>query len=153
MKQVFDRIGGEIIGGENHLDHRVHHIIVGAMYSAHMTPFIEHATLIITSGDRSDNILAALSSHSLGGLDDLNVAGLILTCGWRPEEAMLKTGRTFHLPVILVAEDTFTVASRLHDTIFKLNPQDEQRTRVALDLVARHVDVDGILAALDGPAA
>ena len=54
-----------------------------------------------------------------------------------------------HLPVILVATDTYTTASDLRNTMFKLTPDDAERIEWALCLMAEYVDIDGLLESLN----
>ena len=69
MADVHEQIGGEVVGGREHLSHRVRHTIIAAMDSHHMIRYIEGATLVITPGDRNDSIMAALRADLLGDKD------------------------------------------------------------------------------------
>jgi BioD-like phosphotransacetylase family protein len=44
-----------------------------------------------------------------------------------------------------VAEDTYSVASKLRETVFKMTPEDRDRFNLAVSLVAKHVNVPAIL--------
>jgi BioD-like phosphotransacetylase family protein len=144
LAQVHERLGGEVLGGADHFDRRVRRTIVAAVKAEHVLPYIEHATLVITPGDRTDSIRATLRAHGSGGPGDLQVAGLILTCGFRPEAELMDPIRDGHLPVILVEEDTYTIASRLRNTVFKITPNDEERMQWAVCLVGAFVEIDAL---------
>ena len=148
MREVYLHVGGELLGGQEHIDHRVRHTIIAAMESHHMIRFIEGSTLVITPGDRKDTILASLRAHMLGDPDVPAVAGLILTGDFLPEEPVLQLIRSFHLPVIAVKGDTYSTASQIVDTVFKIPPTDRQRIDCAIGLLAKYVEVDAILEAL-----
>jgi len=148
MRQVHRLIDGEILCGADHLHHRALHTIVGAMEAGHLIRYIQPQTLIITPGDRTDNILVALDMHLPEGRPGPSISGLILTCGFRPEDEALQAFKESHLPVILVEPDTHAVASKINTTIFKITPEDQERIDWAVSIVAEHVDVDAIINAL-----
>jgi len=148
LRQVHELVGGELIAGQAALDARVEHTIVGAMASSHMVRYLARGTLLITPGDRSDNILAALSVHVLGDTGGASLSGLLLTGGFRPEESLVNMIRDAGLPAVLVPEDTYRVASRLRETVFKTTLGDHEKTQTAADLVERHVDVAALVEAL-----
>ena len=150
MHQVHDHIGGELLAGEELLHLRVGNTIVAAMEASHMVNHIRDGTLIITPGDRSDNILAALSTHMLESTDThAVVSGLILTGGFRPGGTVLRLKVDSHLPTIMVEQDTYTVASKLRETVYKLTPDDLERLEWAVCLIAEHIDIEAIVSELE----
>ena len=149
MKQVHAHLGGELLGGRQHMVHRVHRTIVAAMEADNMIRYITEGTLVITPGDRSDNILAALSMHMIGETEGPLISGMILTGGIRPGEMVLRLIKDSHLSVLLVEEDTYSVASKLRQTTFKMTPEDKERFNWAVCVIAEYVDIDGILKALE----
>ena len=50
--------------------------------------------------------------------------------------------------VLSVADDSYYVASKVHDLTVKIRPDDTQKIALIRDLIARHVDANKILAAL-----
>jgi BioD-like phosphotransacetylase family protein len=148
MEQVHGLIGGEILSGGENLQQYVRNTIVAAMEASHMVRYLREATLVITPGDRSDNILAALSVQMLGEQTHPPVAGVVLTGGFRPDGTVMRLINDSHLPVILVKEDTYSIASRFRQTVFKITPDDQEKVDLAVCMVAEYVDVDGIVEAL-----
>jgi len=148
VRQVYDIVGGELLNGSGHLGAYVENIIVAAMQASHMVGYLKDSTLVITPGDRNDNILAALTVHMLGQSQRPAVAGLILTGGFPPNDAFMKMVATTHLPVILVQEDTYAIATKLRRVVFKISPDSHDKIDAAVRLVAEYVDVDGILEGL-----
>jgi BioD-like phosphotransacetylase family protein len=51
-------------------------------------------------------------------------------------------------PVLLAAEDSYEVASKVHDLIVKTRPHDTLKISLIRDLIAEHVGVDEILESL-----
>ncbi len=150
MRHVLDHLRGEVLGGDEHMDHRVARRIVGAAAVDHMARYIVSRTLVITPGDRTDTILACLAAHADSGSRQASpVSGLVLTCGYSPDPATLAKIAESHLPTILVPQDTYTVASGLKQKVFKITPDDRERIEWALCLAAEYVDVDAMIKALD----
>jgi len=49
------------------------------------------------------------------------------------------------IPVIYMPEDTYSVASKVHDIIVKIHPSEKDKIKIAMRLVSRHVKIDRIL--------
>jgi hypothetical protein len=143
--QVAEELHGEILSGRESLSGRVAGTIVAAMESEHMVSYLKDRVLVITPGDRSDNILAILSIYVLGRGPNPPVSGMILTGGFRPAGKVMSMMAESGLPAMLCQEDTYTIASGLREMVFKITPDDEVRIGAAKCLVNEYVDVDGIL--------
>ncbi len=148
IRQVADKLNAEILCGEDFLENRVGKIIVAAMEADHVVSYLKERVLVITPGDRSDNILAILSTHLLESARH-PVSGIILTGGFRPSGKVMSLLAGTKLPAMLCREDTYTLAAKLSDTVFKLSLDDNDRIEAAICLINEYVDVDGILAALE----
>jgi len=148
MRQVQELVRGELIGHGVNLEGHVKNTIVAAMESSHMVRYLQPGTLVITPGDRADNILAALSANMLEGTQEPVLTGLILTGGFRPNGTVMRLINDSGVPVILVKDDTYGVASKFRETVFKITPDDSAKIEAAIRLVSEYVDVDGIIASL-----
>jgi BioD-like phosphotransacetylase family protein len=118
-------------------------VAVGAMGAHNAVNFFRPGVLLITPGDREDIILAA--SASLEGQDGKQMAGILLTGGFRPGNRIMKIIKTMPIPVLLAEEDSYHVASRVHDLTVKTRPGDAQKITLIRDLIAKNVDVKRIL--------
>ena len=150
VEQVFAELEGELLGGGDHLDHRIANTIIGAMEATNMSRYITGKTLVITPGDRTDVIMACLRAHLIGGAESLSVSALVLTCGHRPDEKTLEHLRNFHLPTMFMQGDTYSVATTLRNNVYKITPDDQERIGWAVRLVSQHIDIDRILQGLQG---
>jgi BioD-like phosphotransacetylase family protein len=148
VRQIRDEIKAELIGGEGGLERIVQKIVVGAMTPHRAMDFFSHNTLVITPGDREDIMLAAMSSCAVGTSKAYCVAGICLTGGIRPHKTVLRLIRRADIPVMLVPEDTYSVASRIADLVFKITPADAKKVRIASRLVKEYVDLDLLMARL-----
>jgi len=148
IEQVLEEIGGELLSGENGLANAVGKMVIGAMPAHQALEYMTDEALLITPGTREDLILAAMTSCLLGDAAKVSVSGMILTGGTPPQESIMELVRKTCLPAILVAEDTYTVASKINKLIVKIRPGEVQKIRAAEELVAEFVDVDRMLEAL-----
>ncbi len=144
MAQIKDELGAEVLFGESFLSSSVENIVIGAMEPHDALNYIEHKSLIITPGDREDLIITAISKHLISD-DYPSVAGLLLTGNIRPHSSVLELFKSTDIPVLLVKEDTYSAASRVHDLKVKIRPEDKTKTNIVLDLVNRYVDIDSIV--------
>jgi BioD-like phosphotransacetylase family protein len=52
------------------------------------------------------------------------------------------------IPVLLTSEDSYRVASKVHDINVKTRPSDAEKISIIRDLIAKNVDLDKILKSL-----
>jgi BioD-like phosphotransacetylase family protein len=128
------------------LNNVVDRVVVGAMGVHNTMSFFKKGVLIITPGDREDIILAA-ATNEWGGRGE-NLAGIVLTDNLKPNSNVLKVIEDLRFPVLLASEDSYQVASRVHDLIVKTRPKDTEKIILIRDIIAKHVDVQKILKAL-----
>lgn len=139
LRFLADRLFAKVVAAEAHLDRTVKNIFIGAMSGnvAVQKPFFKkEAKLIITGGDRSDMILAALDSDA---------AGIVLTNNILPPANIIARAEERGTPLLLVAPDTFHIASQI-DRMEPLLTRDEAAKIGLLEAVVRDsVDVEALL--------
>lgn len=148
VMQVLEGCRGELLCGDGGLARKVDHIQVGAMGAASAVEWIsrlEGSVLVVTPGDRADIILPLLALHFAPGKGGPRLGGLVLTGGIRPAPSVLRMLKQSELPVILVREDSYATASRLHDMPVKITPDDWEKIERITRLVEDHVECDRIL--------
>ncbi|MFH0795711.1 MAG: AAA family ATPase [Candidatus Omnitrophota bacterium] len=145
MGQIKDGLGLALLSGARCLNQKVRGKVVGAMFPHNALQYIKNGSLLITSGDREDLILTALSLVMTKKADEPHISGLILTGGIRPHKTIVELIRNTPIPVLVSRENTYTVASRVHDLIVKIREDDCQKIEIARKLVKEHVNVDKIL--------
>lgn len=145
--QIARRLKAQVLCGEEALDEtRVEHILVAAMEPENLLPRIEPHSLMITPGDRIDNILVALNSGVYGGLNQGSVGAILLTGGLVPDLSIIELMRNSKLPVLLCKGNTYPVASKVHNMVHKILPRDTDKIELARRFVNEHVDIDAIAA-------
>jgi hypothetical protein len=177
LGMILEGVNGETIHPGPDLDRVVGGVAIGAMEPGHMLDRIGPETLVIVPGDREDVILTTTTARlvgrprtsrgqeSIGGEPTLevdegdarhgtgSVLGLVLTGGYRPRPAVLDAIRRADLFAALVGEDTYSVASGVHDLLVKTHAADLEKIALIKQLVAANLDVDRILAvATEAPA-
>jgi BioD-like phosphotransacetylase family protein len=143
---VREELNAEVLNSAGGLRDLIEDVVVGAMGAQHAVSHFRRGALLITPGDREDIVLAACTS--LDGHNDDKIAGVVLTGNVRPSPALLKIIRAMPVPVLLAAEDSYEVASKVHDVTVKTRPTDAEKISIIRDLIAKHVNVDKILKAL-----
>jgi len=143
---IQEELKAELLSSSERLDNPVDDVVVGAMGAQNAMRYFKRGVLLITPGDRDDIILAACTS--LDGGEEGKMAGIVLTGNLRPKSEVLKIIRSMTIPVLLSEEETYLVASKVHDLTVKTRPTDLGKISLIRDLIAKNVDLDKILKAL-----
>lgn len=148
LAQLLEDMHGKLISGEKGLDNSAHKIVIGAMTPHEALEYFGEGTLLITPGSREDIILAALGGYVSEETKAYSVSGIILTGKTLPHKNILKLAKRTEIPLILVEEDTFTVASYVHDLIVKIRATDTEKIKATEELVKQYVNLDRIFSLL-----
>ncbi|MHA2346381.1 MAG: DRTGG domain-containing protein [Candidatus Hodarchaeales archaeon] len=140
MDYLYQTLLAKVIAGENGLDNIVHHTFVGAMSADQVVTkplWNLENKLIITPGDRSDMILAALES---------NTSGILLTNNIFPDDPIIKSiADRRNIPILLVPQDTFTVAKLIDDMEILFTKEEKKKIKLLERLVKENIDLDPFL--------
>lgn len=104
-------------------------------------------SLVIVPGDRIDVIGAIVGDRRANGDpgERDGALGLVLTGGYRPDRSVLEAIRAADLFATLVQEDTYLVASELHDLLVKTHPADAGKIAEIKALLWQYLFIDRIL--------
>ena len=171
LEMILEGVRGETIHQGPDLDRVIDGVAIGAMEPGHMLERVGPKTLVIVPGDREDVILTLTTADLMGrprtattaelteptlALDDGHAGaaiGLVLTGGYRPRRAVVDAIRRADLFATLVREDTYTVASEVHDLLVKTHAADLEKIELIKELVASNIDIDRILSVASEPRA
>jgi BioD-like phosphotransacetylase family protein len=163
LEMILEGVHGETLHPGPDLDRVIDGVAIGAMEPGHMLERVGPGTLVIVPGDREDVILTLTTAHLMGmpraatteeltsptlELDDGHAGaaiGLVLTGGYRPRKAVIEAIRRADLFATLVPNDTYTVASEVHDLLVKTHAADLEKIELIKELVANNLDIDRIL--------
>ena len=123
-----------VIGGVN----------IGAMEPEHMLQRLAPRSLVIVPGDREDVIAAIVHAHRIAAEAGGDALGLVLTGGYRPRRTVLDAIRYADLFATLVDEDTYAVASEVHDLLVKTHISDHGKIEEIKALVWEYLFIDRI---------
>jgi hypothetical protein len=146
LAMVLEGVHGETLHPGPDLDQVIGGVAIGAMEPDHMLERIGPRSLVIVPGDREDVIDAIVGAH-LGGTADGGALGLVLSGGYRPPEAVIESIRRADIFATLVPEDTYAVASEVHDLLVKTHPADTGKIAEIKALVWEYLFIDRILGA------
>jgi len=145
VEQIRERLDLKVFSGEENLQTRVYDAIVAAMEPYNMIGHLRDGALVITSGDRVDNILVAVSSYLLKEGKSVKVAGLILTGGLTPGPKIAGLLKDSRIPVLYSEADTYTIAAAVENLTCKIQKTDKDKIREAHRLFKNFIDVEMIL--------
>lgn len=141
LSALVTAVDGRLIAGdESMLSREVRSFMVGAMNVEHLLERMREGALVITPGDRSDALLAALTAHTAVGFP--SIAGIVVNGGFMPEPAVQKLigGLGSTLPIIATDLGTFETAARCYATRGRLEPDSRLKVDIALSLFEKSVD-------------
>jgi BioD-like phosphotransacetylase family protein len=130
-----DRLFAKIISGEENLNRIVKNIFIGSLSAgaAQINPlFQEEGNVVITSGDRSDMIVAALENKA---------AAIILTNNVQPPSNLISKAAQCEIPLLLVSADAYEIAKQIEG--MESLPTKDDLGKIALieEMVRTHVNL------------
>lgn len=136
-----ERLGGEVLVGQENMDRLVEDVVVGAMTMDSALTYLRRAAnkAVVMGGDRSDLALAALETHT---------SVLILTGGLYPDVRVLARAGEKGVPVILTHQDTYTIIEMVSHLSRHLKPTDEKGIKIAQENINQYCDYKAILEVL-----
>jgi uncharacterized protein len=146
LELIRDELKAELLSAPERLNNLVDGVVVGAMTPQNAISHFKGGVLLITPGDREDIIVAAWTALAARRND--RMAGIVLTGNLRPNASLQKIIATMPIPVLLTAQDSYEVASVVHDLTVKTRPADAEKISLIRDLIARNVNVQKILESL-----
>ena len=105
---------------------------------------LKHHTLFIVPANREGLVMAALCGNLLDSEVVYFVSGIIFTGGKTPHKRILDLIKRTHIPLMMVKEDSFYVATQITDMLVKLRSNEPDKINAIQNLVENHVDVDDI---------
>ncbi len=145
LAMVLEGVHGETIHPGPDLDQVIGGVAIGAMEPQHMLQRIGPRSLVIVPGDRDDLIAAIVHARRVGAEAGGDALGLVLTGGYRPRAAVLEAIRAADLFATIVPEDTYAVASEVHDLLVKTHIADRGKIEEIKALVWEHLFIDRVL--------
>jgi len=138
VKFITDKLFAKIIAGEEGLNNVIKKVVVGSMSAnavLNLPAFKSESKLVITSGDRSDMILAALQTSS---------SAILLTNNVIPPNNIIAKATEMKVPLLLVPQDTYEIAKQIDKMESLITSDDTSKAQMIGDLVKANIDMDKI---------
>jgi uncharacterized protein len=139
VSYLADRLFAKIITGEENLNQTVKQIFIGTMSVAaalNNPLFQAESKVVITSGDRSDMITAALDSRA---------RAVILTNNILPPPDLSSKAEKLEIPLLLVSADTYEIAKQI-EGMESLPTKDDQGKIDLIEKMARtHINLHALI--------
>jgi len=147
---VAQYLGASLLNPGEIARRRVVNSIIAARSVPHIVDLLRPGTLVITSGDRHDVMMAASLAH----LNGVPLAGLLLTWNARPDDSIARLCRpalSSSLPVLMVEADTYSTAGRLSQMDNQTPLDDLERLERMVEFVADKLEITPLLARISRP--
>jgi BioD-like phosphotransacetylase family protein len=133
VEELNDMLGGKVLCCRDMLGNLVEHFLIGAMQVDKAIEYFRKTrnNAVIVGGDRSDIQLTAIESGSVC---------LILTGELYPDEIILSRAEQKNIPIIIVREDTYSIARKLEKLSVRLRLRDTAKVERGMNLVIENVD-------------
>jgi BioD-like phosphotransacetylase family protein len=145
IEQILEETDFKLLCGKEYLESPVSQVIVGAMEPHDAIKYITDDSLMITPGDREDMLMTALGCFRDSDEKRLKVCGIILSGGIMPDAPIMNLLTKAQIPVLLAEEDTYDVATTIHDMTVKIRPCDKTKIDAVVKLIKDNVDITSIL--------
>jgi hypothetical protein len=145
IEQILEETDFHLLCAGEFLENTVAQVLVGAMQPNDAIKYITDDCLLITPGDREDIIMMALGCYRDSDSQRLKVSGIILTGEIIPDKSVIDLLNKAKIPVLWAKEDTYTVASHIHDLTVKIRPRDTVKINTAIKMIKDNIDLETIL--------
>lgn len=138
IREIADATDSKVLVGQQWLDKEIENLLVGAMTPDSAMKYfkITPSKAVITGGDRTDIILAALKTDT---------TALILTGNIYPEEIVLSEAEKNKVSVLLCPYDTYTTVRKIESYRFTVRYMNMKRlSRLATEL-EKKIDLPSVL--------
>jgi uncharacterized protein len=135
VSYIADKLQARVIAGESGLNQRIKNVVIGAMAgdtAARAPLWKKENKLVITGGDRSDMIVAALEKGT---------SAIVLTNNLIPPQNLLAKASDMNITVMLVPMDTFQTAKQIDDMVPLLSRDDTERIEILQKLIQQNIDL------------
>ncbi len=143
IHDVIKWLDAKVLYGHGRLDTQVDNFLTAAMHIGNFLKYIQDGSLVITPGDRSDIILASITSLQSSSYE--NIAGIVLTGGLQPTDTIhrLIEGWTgVPLPILSVEDHTYKATQILQGLHGTIDPEHPSKIASAIGLFESCVDTE-----------
>ncbi|VVB51249.1 ATP-dependent dethiobiotin synthetase BioD [uncultured archaeon] len=144
VSAILERLGGQVLTGQNCLDRTVGSFVVGAMSPAYAMKYFRRTVnkAVITGADRSDLLMTAMETPT---------QCLILTGNVPPTSQVLARAQQCCIPTILVPQNTFETVQITEHLLTRLSITDKEKLAYFKNHLRKHINLKEFSAAFSLP--
>jgi uncharacterized protein len=133
VEELNEMLGGKVLCCHDKLSNLVEHFLIGAMQVDRATEYFKRTknNAVIVGGDRADIQSSAIESGT---------ECLVLTGELYPGEIIIARAEQKEIPIIVVRDDTYSVAKKLEKLSVRLRLRDKAKVAHGMDLVMQNVN-------------
>ena len=137
VADLAERLGGKVVSASHKAERIVESFLIGTMQVENfLTHFRRNKNAaVIVGGDRSDVQLVALEGDS---------PCLVLTGNLYPNDIILTRSEVLEIPIIVVRDDTFSVAKKMESILQRHKLRDIIKIKQGAQLVSSNIDFEYI---------
>ena len=135
--ELAEGLGGRLVAAQGRADGMVENFLIGTMQVENfMTYFRRNPhSAVIVGGDRADVQLVAIEG---------NCPCLVLTGNLFPNDIILSRADALNIPIVMVREDTYTVARKMESLLNRHKMRDVIKVRQGSQLVSNNLNFAAI---------
>lgn len=133
VEELNEMLGGKVLCCHDRLNNLVERFLIGAMQVDRATEYFKMTknNAVIVGGDRADIQLSAIESGT---------ECLVLTGELYPSEVIVSRAEQKNIPIIVVRDDTYTVAKKVERLSVRLRLRDKAKVAHGTELVMKNVN-------------
>jgi len=147
--ELHEELNATLLCGDENINNRIQKFVIGAMLPHDAMDYFDEDTLLIAPANREDLIITALSCRFLPKTNTLGVSAILLTGGIEPHPKILEMVKLANIPLLLVKEDSFTVATKINKLLSKLRETEHEKIEMMQNLVKKHVNIPQLLSLIE----
>ena len=139
VRDLATHLEAEILNKGDLNNRRLHSVTFCARSIPNMVEHFKAGSMLVTSGDRSDVIIAVC----LAAMNGMKIGCLLLTGDYHPEDEVMKLcaqAMESGLPVLLIKSNTWQTAQRLQSFNIEIPADDIERIEKVQEYIASHID-------------
>jgi BioD-like phosphotransacetylase family protein len=143
VQAIKERLNAEVLCAEQKMEQLVESMLIGAMNQEHALRYFQRVAhkVVVTGGDRSDIILAALETPT---------AVVVLTGSFHPTASVIARAQELGVPLLLTGVDTLTAINELKELFGSTRVKEKSKINLITKLVEEHVDLERLIMNLKG---
>lgn len=138
-----DELDATMMSGEEGRGRHVGHFVIGDILPHEALDHFSGDTLLICPANREGLIMTALCGSLVEGASQ-EVSTIVFTGGIQPHPKIMTLLQAAKMPVMMVSEDSFSVATKINRMLNKLHADETEKIEKIQHLIESYVDVDGL---------